>query len=195
MLKHIIFRSLLSLFLLIPFHAAQAVVINPGATFSVIITETNGPNLGLVGTGTFTVGGHNMNLVNHYPNIEDVFDITSFSLNFGGLTFAGTLPGRWYSPGRNNLTACTPSCDFVMGDSWWSTANNGTMIEFWESTWRFSDTANHSAYHAGSYSIQLLENGPVPVGNVPEPASLALLALGLIGLGLVRTSRNRRTSV
>jgi hypothetical protein len=57
----------------------------------------------------------------------------------------------------------------------------------------YTVTAGRSRIAISDFSVNMVE-GPLPASGVPEPATVALLGLGLLGMCFVRRRSSRRFS-
>jgi hypothetical protein len=194
--------------------AAQAVEITMGnstsglATFqgtgatgnlNVSLTATTGGALdGLGGSGSYTLSGFGPSLATHtaIPGVwtfgSGVTDV--FTFNGGGNSLTDTFTYSSINDGSvNPHFAGTDQVTAISGSAAFIAAYGGVGRT---STFDFTTNAvgtllDNLANTTASESIGISSGEVVPNAAVPEPASLAVLGFGLLGLGLTQVKRKR----
>jgi hypothetical protein len=194
--------------------AAQAVEITMGnstaglATFqgtgatgnlNVSLTATTGGALdGLGGSGSYTLSGFGPSLATHtaIPGVwtfgSGVTDV--FTFNGGGNSLTDTFTYSSINDGSvNPHFAGTDQVTAISGSAAFIAAYGGVGRT---STFDFTTNAigtilDTLANTTASESIGISSGEVVPNASVPEPASIAVLGFGLLGLGLTQVKRKR----
>ena len=150
-------------------------------TWDFTVTATNGPLVGVSSTGTFTYdtsiippGGGSVGATNLLTSLHFVWDGFTYNqttANTGSLGFDSTGALLSFDFGTN----CTAGgCGVTSGMEQWEVG--GTV---------FTVTGGF-AYALANTPLGQFEGNIKLTQVIPEPASLAMLGVGVIGLGLIR---------
>ncbi|MEM7147240.1 MAG: PEP-CTERM sorting domain-containing protein [Verrucomicrobiota bacterium] len=173
------------------FHVNSTILTAPGTTYLNLhldLTNTAAPIV--IGAGTSY--GWNLQFVNFGPSTQFLS-----GAGFGSITYE-FLPGYYTATQTFNLAAITSG---LWSTSFYQDTNSFTVGQTYYLGLRASGTAVgtvHGWMHVQSGSLTHLQsafnldpNGPITIGQIPEPSAALLLAVGSTGLLAARRRRKK----
>lgn len=159
-----------------------------------LTTSTAGGNIAFIGSGLFTglwLGGDNSS-ANYTLSFSEM--ITSIEIEFDALSSIGTLPVETLfnfatDSGGVSIGFTAQFGTTFDGTTITSTENDGQgIINFSGSGFNFF-SFDHMQGAQNGFVIERLVVNTGGVVSVPEPGTLALLGIGLFGMGLARRKK------